>query len=177
MLPGEVGFDRRMLGLIGLIVDDCGLGGGEISGECILSEWLLLCGCRFVGFVADNGRVWVCWWKGSDGMGVGVLSFAQDDGGARATVTTAARANTGVSPLRRQSAPPPVEMTCFLGAVEDGQGKNNGNRRSLRDDKQKDRQQQRQQQQATAPATATAPAQATSNKQQHQQRHQHQHQR
>src|SRR5271168_5398759 len=51
--------------------------------------------------------------------------------------------NAGVSPLRRQSAPPSVEMTCSLGwAKRTSNG--NGRSRSLRDDKQRDKQRQRQ---------------------------------
>ena len=58
------------------------------------------------------------------------------------------RRNTGISPLRRQSAPPSVEMTLVWWVERTGndKSKNNDKSRSLRDDKQKDRQQQRQQQ-------------------------------
>src|SRR6266702_6270820 len=47
------------------------------------------------------------------------------------------RRNTGISPLRRQSAPPSVEMTFVMGGrCETNNSKDKS--RSLRDDKQKD---------------------------------------
>ena len=51
--------------------------------------------------------------------GRGVRGGGGGGGGAevRKQATAKATANTGISPLRRQSALPPVEMTVFWGAL------------------------------------------------------------